>query len=182
MVETKVIYKNWKEICKCESELLRLLLSLEGDQNILERLQKGFPQYFSDEKTKTPRVPASVLKERAREYSIDQGYKHPRIHEYHSEMHWYDSGVLDHFGIPCAYYWYTENDPVPAEILRQLVGKKYQSGNTVTYRNRQYVVTELEINVDDENGRELHTEINQAELESIIFLALTAVEFIDLDH
>ena len=131
-------FRNWSAICAIENALLRLLVSVTDDEEVLAGLQRGFPHLFSDTPSKTPLIPASVLSHEARIYSEKDEY-YPKQINWDEKLNW--NSVTEKFGIPLAFeFGFGE---VPKSLARQLVGQKLQPGIKVTHQGVECIVTSL---------------------------------------
>lgn len=164
-------YKNWQAICGLQDDLFRLLVAMTKDPYILAGLEKGFPELFSEEET-ILRVPASAIRERAQEYSMEQEQSN-EYGELDANISW--GPILHEFNIPIIGNWHESDSIVPHELLRQLVGQRFEAGMTVEYRGIQCLVAYISCtNADDLHGV-IH-EVRETE-----FLTLIAADCVDLN-
>lgn len=57
------MYKNWPAICRISDVYLRLCIALTNNEELLTKLQKGFPECFTDEEPEHPGpFPLSALR------------------------------------------------------------------------------------------------------------------------
>jgi hypothetical protein len=101
-------FKNWPEICKIKSPLMRLWISYEEDQATLSLAQLGFPHLFTDkqEEGKTGPFPLSHLRRLMNQHTLKEG--HTRICEWEEEN---QCAV-------CKYYSRLPDFPVPFISLK----------------------------------------------------------------
>lgn len=164
------MYKNWPEICKIKNDLFRLVVATTKDEYVLAGLEKGFPELFIGEEIPL-RVPASALREAAREYSRRERYEGDHL-GFDTELGWLN--VLDDFDIPLAYGWSAEDGSVLNDLLEQMVGQKLEMGLSVEYRGVKCLV----VHISDYAGK-LHEVI--AEMPETNFLYLIPADCVDLN-
>jgi len=172
MVVSAPLYRNWSAISRVENLTLRLLLCT-AEAEILEGLNLGFPQYFSDEETGTPRVPASVLRQEV----YAETYRNHDDNVYAEEdVHTDWRFALPKHDIPTVAEWSLNNQAnptaVPDEVKKQLVGQMARCGAKVNWQGIDCCV----VTIGDVDYNAVITEDTAIE-----YLALAPVEFIDLE-
>lgn len=102
------MYKNWQAICGEKNNLLRLLLSSADEKHVMEGLEKGFPEYFSEKEQKLF-VPLSAIQAWQKEGAVAKLAEE----------------ACEHFGVPYFEFSETTTPPTVAEKLKELLGEKY---------------------------------------------------------
>jgi len=166
--------KNWQAICKIADPNFRLLLATTKDPYILAGLEVGFPELFSEREVPL-RVPASALREAARQWS--RGYNNEDTYlEEDGEICW--THILDRFAIPILLDA-TSSDyggvNIPKDMAQQLVGQRYEAGLSVTYRGMCCLVIDLGI----EEKVNVHNMIT--EVPTIEWIRLIDADHVDLN-
>jgi len=111
-----MLHKNWTAICAEANPTLRILAATVEDQRVLEGLEKGFPQLFTTEQQREPKVPLSaiksIIKHAGSDGADDSAYE-----------------VCDRLKIPLLYFGPSTADhsdsrfePVPAEFKDKCSG------------------------------------------------------------
>ncbi len=175
------MYKNWQAICALENDHLKLLVATtqETDAYTLAGLEKGFPDLFSE--TQTPqRIPASALREAAREWSHEE-YQSDEYVEFDTELCWVN--IVDRFTIPILFDFAHPNSGLsssskgmPRSILEQLVGQKLKMGLTVEHKGIKCLIIDIGFRGHEPKLMEVITQIPEVE-----WMRLVSAEHIDLN-
>lgn len=119
-------------------------------------------------------IPLSALMNAAEQYSReDQGLGHEEEDRHFTLQFAANQSSL--FMVPVAFAWEHDREP-PAEVVWQLVGQKAQAGLTVTYRDKQYIVLNIEFAGDLPQIGSIFTEPPQVQS-----LALAEARYVALD-
>lgn len=102
------MYKNWPAICEIENALLRMLVATSEDESVNAKLAAGFPELYSDTKTK-PKIPFSALKTKARESLADE------------ENCVMMDEVLTPFGLPSVNIGYNADEGFPKHVPPDMI-------------------------------------------------------------
>jgi hypothetical protein len=184
MTTSPKLNKNWSAICQIEDHNFRLFICGVTDPAILGGLQRGFPELFTPAEQPGP-FPASFIRDRAEAISrTPQGGwgKYAAI----DRENWWTPALVE-LGVP--YCSFNENEdqpqPVPPEILAQLVGQKIGAGMRVEYKGASWVVTQFDTHSSEfAVERILGTILAKETIDQhgdTLYLSLCPAELIDLD-